>query len=319
MDALWNLISNEVGSIELTEKLFFFLILISVFFAIVAIILLISSFFDPVRTRFLSETNPTLTAVEEHSGAAKTLMAYRKVFMPSNSELLSRTELRLHHAGYHKKSSVIFYFGLRLFLTIALPVLTIFLLSLIPGISGKNILVSTSVALGLGFIGPSFVLDAIIKKRQKILQRAFPDALDLLVVCTEAGLSLNASLQKVTEEISISHPELADEMDTVLSEIQAGVDRNDALRGLVVRTGVDSIRGLMATLSQCLRFGTDIAEALRVYSEDLRDKRKQEAEALAAKIPAKIIFPMALCLLPCFILIILVPIWLNLMKSLSLF
>jgi len=162
-----------------------------------------------------------------------------------------------------------------------------------------------------------FILDKKIAKRQKNIQHAFPDALDMLVICSEAGLSLDAAIQRVTIELHFSHPILAEEFGLVIAEMQAGVDRKTAMKGLAERTGVKDVRGLMATLTQCMMFGTSVTEALRVYSEDLRDRRMQAAEETAAKIGAKMIFPLAVCLMPAFMLIVMAPVFLSLTKALN--
>ena len=190
---------------------------------------------------------------------------------------------------------------------ISLPLLVLMVTALIPGMKGQEIFQSVLVALALGFLGPSFILDKLIANRQKTIRRAFPDALDLLVVCSEAGLSLDSAIQKVAAEISISQPVLADELDIVIAETRAGIERHKALQRLVERTGVEDIKGLVSTLAQSMRFGTSIVETLKVYSEDLRDKRTQAAEAVAAKIGTKLIFPLAVCLLPAFLLVVMAP------------
>ena len=190
---------------------------------------------------------------------------------------------------------------------ISLPLLVLMVTALIPGMKGQEIFQSVLVALALGFLGPSFILDKLIANRQKTLRRAFPDALDLLVVCSEAGLSLDSAIQKVAAEISISQPVLADELDIVIAETRAGIERHKALQRLVERTGVEDIKGLVSTLAQSMRFGTSIVETLKVYSEDLRDKRTQAAEAVAAKIGTKLIFPLAVCLLPAFLIVVMAP------------
>jgi tight adherence protein C len=129
----------------------------------------------------------------------------------------------------------------------------------------------------------------------------------MIVICSEAGSSLDTALQKVAAELVISHPELASELSQVIAETRAGIERHVALQRIVERTGVEDIRGLVSTLTQSMRFGTSIAEALRLFSEDLRDKRTQAAEETAAKIGLKLIFPLGLCLLPAFLLVVLAP------------
>jgi tight adherence protein C len=191
---------------------------------------------------------------------------------------------------------------------IMLPLLVLMTTVLIPGMKSEIIYKSALAAIVLGYVGPSFILDKLITIRQKTLRRAFPDALDLMVVCSEAGLSLDAAIQKVAAEMRISQPILADELDMVIAETRAGIDRHKALQRLVERTGVEDIKGLVSTLSQSMRFGTSVSETLKVYSEELRDKRMQAAEEMAAKIGVKLIFPLGVCLLPAFLIVILSPV-----------
>jgi tight adherence protein C len=145
---------------------------------------------------------------------------------------------------------------------------------------------------------PNLVLSKLVDRRIKALRNAFPDALDLLVVCVESGLGLASAIQRVADELDVSHPELAFEMSTVNAEIRAGVARERALRNLADRTGVRDIRGLVGLLVQTMKFGTSISDALRVYSEEFRDKRMQRAEEEAAKMGTKLIFPLVFCMFP---------------------
>jgi tight adherence protein C len=139
----------------------------------------------------------------------------------------------------------------------------------------------------------------------------------LLTVCVESGLGLPQALQRVADELDVSHPELATEIAQVTAQMRAGVDRESALRGLATRTGLDDVRGLVSLLAQTLRFGTGIAEALRVYSEDFRDRRMQRAEEAAAKIGTKLIFPLVVCLFPSFFVVAIGPAMLRIMESLG--
>jgi tight adherence protein C len=138
-----------------------------------------------------------------------------------------------------------------------------------------------------------------------------PDAIDLLVVCTEAGLGLNAALLRVALAMVDIHPALAEELLLVTSEIRAGVDRSQALTNLSLRTGLDDIKGLVAVLGQSMRFGTSIAQTLRIYSEEFRDKRMQKADLEAAKLATKMIFPLTFCFLPGFFIVALGPTIVN--------
>jgi tight adherence protein C len=147
------------------------------------------------------------------------------------------------------------------------------------------------------------VLDKLVARRMKKLRDGFPDALDLLVVCVESGLGLTQALQRVADELVVSHPELALELAVVNAEIRAGVDRVGALKNLADRTGLDDIKGLVSLLVQTLKFGTGVADSLRVYSEEFRDKRMQRAEEQAAKMGTKMIFPLVLFLFPGFFIV----------------
>jgi len=163
------------------------------------------------------------------------------------------------------------------------------------------------LAAFIGMVIPNHVLDHMVERRQKRLRDAFPDALDLLVVCVEAGLGLTAAIQRVADELKFSHPELGVEFARVTAEMRAGVEREAALKSLAYRTGLEDIRGLVSLLIQTLKFGTSIGETLRVYSEEFRDKRMQRAEELAAKIGTKLIFPLVFCLFPSFFVVAIGP------------
>jgi tight adherence protein C len=154
---------------------------------------------------------------------------------------------------------------------------------------------------------PSKLLERKALKHQDILRKGFPDALDLLVVSVEAGLGFNAALDRVSRELYISHPRLAHELSIVNDEIRAGVERPQALRNLYLRTGLEDIQGLVTLIAQSLRFGTSIAESLRVYSEEYRDQRMQKAEEQAALIGTKLIFPLVLCIFPSFFIVMIGP------------
>ena len=215
--------------------------------------------------------------------------------------------MRLHYGGFHGRNSLLHYYALRMLLMILLPLSVLIVTALIPGLKSQTIFQSVLVAIAIGYVGLSFILDKLIANRQKILRRAFPEALDLLVVCSEAGLGLESAIQRVAAEIRISQPILADELDIVIAETRAGIDRHKALQRMVERTGVEDIKRLVSTLTQSMRFGTSVAATLKVYSDDLRDRRTQAAEEMAAKIGLKLIFPLAMCLLPAFMIVIMAP------------
>lgn len=307
MDFLMQLLSGLVENKQGSQWSVILMVSGAVFISAFALMSLFDDFFDPVRSRFKREINADAISLIDPDNLSEKLRKHNNVFVPSDQSLLQRTRTRLHYGGFHGRNSLLHYYALRMLLMILLPLLVLMVTVLIPGMKGETIVQSVLAAIALGYVGPSFTLDKLIANRQKILRRAFPDALDLLVVCSEAGLSLDSAIQKVAAEISISQPVLANELDIVISETRAGIDRHKALQRLVERTGVEDIKGLLSTLSQSMRFGTSIAETLKVYSEELRDKRTQAAEEMAAKIGVKLIFPLAMCLLPAFLIIVMAP------------
>jgi tight adherence protein C len=176
-----------------------------------------------------------------------------------------------------------------------------------------------AVLLGLAALGhyaPAWVLAWQVRRRQRALFEAFPDALDLLIVCVEAGLSTEAGLLRVAADIGPHSPELADELRLVNLELQAGLNREQALRGLARRTGVEEIESFVTMLLQAERFGTRIAPALRVHAEGLRTRRRQRAEEAAAKIALKLLFPLVFCIFPGLLVVLMGPAMLQIHRVL---
>ena len=302
MEHIVNVLRNSISD----DRIFLGLVFGAVFILMSIVIMLIINEFNSVRMRYKREINTK----GGYLGAAEfleNLHKHHSVFVPTNKSLLDRTIFRLHYAGFHLQNNLLNYFAIKAVLMVLLPLLTAIVMNFVPNTNSTHLFDGILVALGLGYLGPSFVLDVLIKKRQKIIQRAFPDVLDMLVISCEAGLSLDASIQKVSKEMDISHPELTSELQLVIAETRAGIERHIALRRLVERTGVDSIRALVSALTQSMRFGTNVSESLRVFAEELRDKRTQSAEEIAAKLGIKLIFPITICLLPAFLMVVLIP------------
>jgi tight adherence protein C len=151
---------------------------------------------------------------------------------------------------------------------------------------------------GAAYVVPSFYVSHRTKLRKEAIRNGLPDALDLLTVCVEAGSALDQAVHKASLELEISHPQLAEELRLITTEVRAGKPRLDAFRNFAQRTGVDEVRTLVSMLTQTDRFGTSIGDALRVHSETSRTKRRQEAEERANKVGVKLVFPLALCLFP---------------------
>jgi tight adherence protein C len=200
---------------------------------------------------------------------------------------------RLVHAGYRHPAAVTIYFGLRLVLAIGLPFLVLSL-PISWGLPRLQLVILLCLLGAAGMVGPSVWLDLRRHKRQGEIRRTLPDALDLMVVCVEAGYGINQSLARVTEEFAKRSPELSSELGLAVAETRAGKGLEGALRSLSERTGVDDVSSLVALLVQTERFGTSVANALRVHADAMRVRRMQRAEERAQKAPLKLIFPSTL-------------------------
>ncbi|MGC9531622.1 type II secretion system F family protein [Vibrio atlanticus] len=212
---------------------------------------------------------------------------------------------KLMHAGFHEKNALSVFYALKV-LSSLVGIIAGFMVYYISfGGSYNNLLIMTCVFLGT--FTPNIILSKLQKERQKKIRNGVPDALDLLVVCTESGLGFNAALGRVASELYVSQPELADELETVFAKIQAGVTMPDALRQFIDRTGLVELEGVVSLLSHASRMGGSLAQTLRDYTVDFRDKRQQAAEEIAAKIPTKMLFPMLLFIWPCFFIVALGP------------
>jgi len=262
---------------------------------------------DPVRRRLA-------TLVERRSGSGawkerlvRVLQPAAAFLQPQDTKERGNIQQKLGYAGFRAANAVPLFYAIKTGLALALLLLVSLSTGWLPKLTTTGLLLLAMLAAFVGMVLPNMVLDSMVERRRKRLRDGFPDALDMLVVCVESGLGLTAAIQRVSEELRYSHPELALELATVTAEMRAGVDREVALRGLGTRTGLEDVRGLVSLLVQTLRFGTSVAETLRVYSEEFRDKRMQKAEEMAAKIGTKLIFPLVLCLFPSFFVVAIGP------------
>jgi len=221
--------------------------------------------------------------------------------VPKSPTEVSETRALLMKAGYREARHLTIYFGLRGFLAVAALVLVI-----VTGWGQSNLTLFLALP-ALGYILPRFVLKRMIKARQMAIRLALPDALDLTVICVEAGLGLDQALQRVAQELQSAHTELADELGLVHLEMRAGKPRAEALRNLALRTGVDDVRALVSVLVQTDRFGTGISQALRVHSDALRVERRQRAEEAAAKVSVKMVPVLVFLIFPAMFIVSLGP------------
>jgi tight adherence protein C len=271
---------------------------------------------DPARRRLQEITSEGDGQPEVGFGhvLAGVLQPVERFVLPHGAER-EGTQQRLQYAGYRSASAVTTFYGMKLALAMLFLVGWSMIASFLPKLSWGRITFIAIVVCFVGMLLPSIWLDRKVKARHKLLRDGFPDALDLLNVCVESGLGLAQALQRVADELDVSHPELASEIAQVTAQMRAGVERETALRGLATRTGLDDVRGLVSLLAQTLRFGTGISDALRVYSEEFRDKRMQRAEEAAAKIGTKLIFPLVICLFPSFFVVAIGPAMIRLSEA----
>jgi tight adherence protein C len=222
----------------------------------------------------------------------------------------------LVHAGYRKPSAPALFWGARLALTVGLGMLG-FTMAPVLGARPFVGVVAALYLAAIGYVAPIFIIRSKARARQKQITLALPDAIDLLVVCVEAGLGINQAMLRIAQEIHHVSILLAQELHMTNLEIRAGRPRNEALRNLTERTGVEDVRGLMSTLVQAERFGTPIGPALRVHAETLRDKRKQRAREAAAKTTIKLVFPLVLCIFPAMFVVLIGPGMIQIMETLG--
>lgn len=234
--------------------------------------------------------------------------------MPKSPSEVGATSKKLMKAGYKRKSAVQIFFGIKVLMIVGLPMLFYF-----SGVAKKlppdNLIILMLACLVGGYILPDFILSSRVTARQMRIQVALADALDLLVVCVEAGLGLDQAILKTAEELRITHPDICDELNLVSLELRAGKPRREALKNLADRTGVEDINGLVSMLIQTDRFGTSIAQSLRVHSDSLRTKRRQRAEERAHKVSVKLVFPLVFLIFPSMFVVILGPGLITIMNS----
>jgi tight adherence protein C len=279
----------------------------TVFLFALGVSFLVLATMDPVRRRLGEIAVDAKAHSELAARILKVLEPINRFLLPTKGSERGKMEQRLVYAGLRSANALPLFYAIKTGLALLFLLAVVTSSAWLPQWSATRLVFVAMFAAFVGLMLPNYVLDHIVERRQKRLRDAFPDALDLLVVCVEAGLGLTAAIQRVAEELKFSHPELGAEFAQVTAEMRAGVEREAALKALSSRTGLEDIRGLVSLLIQTLKFGTSIGETLRVYAEEFRDKRMQRAEELAAKIGTKLVFPLVFCLFPSFFVVAIGP------------
>lgn len=262
--------------------------------------------------RFLNVAAPVREskfADQQTQRARKALSSVGKLVAPKASSS-SRSQLLMLRAGIRNPDAILAVTGAKVILPIALM-----LIAVVTGLYRWNPVMVLAIAALAGYLIPEGWLVSRVHARQHRLRQAIPDGLDLLVICVESGLGLDHALLRVSEELQVAHPELSEELQLVNAEMRVGKSRTEALRELGRRTGLDDIKSLVAMLVQTERFGTSIAQSLRVFSDDLRLKRRQRAEEAAAKVSVKMVPVLVLFIFPALMVVILGPAFLAIMRT----
>jgi tight adherence protein C len=255
-----------------------------------------------------SATNVLLEQVQLAETTDPTLRQLSKI-VPKSPKEMTRLRRRLGMAGLHDLRAAIVYS----LSEIGLPVVVG--LSAVMTIGGSDGLVIGAIAAVFGYLAPGIWLHRRTTQRQKKIHNGLPDALDLFIVCMEAGSSLDQAIVKASEELEISHPELTQELRFITTEIRAGKPRLEAFKNFANRTGVDDVRALVAMLVQTDRFGTSVAQALRTHASTSRTKRRQAAEERAGKVGVKLVFPLVLCLFPAVYVVCMGPVVIRIYRA----
>ncbi len=285
-------------------------------FLVAAIIILMFSNKEPLEARLMEvASRPVVGTTEEvpgttgiagvASGITGLLKPVRDLIMSSDEDMAYRLSL----AGFRKPHHLEMYTAAKMLLPIAAIVAATF--------AGSNAIAVGLVGVVVGFLAPDFVVTHMVTHRKEIISKALPDALDLLVICMEAGLGIDQAMVRVGEVVRLTCPELADEFLIINREQRAGKPRLDAWRSMAERVDIDYVRQFVSMLVQTERFGTPIANALGQFADGLRLRRMQAAEELAAKAGVKLLFPLVLCIFPCVFVVLLGPPALNIAKGLA--
>ena len=240
-------------------------------------------------------------------------LARWSMLLPKSTKDMSILERRLAAAGYRSLSAAVVLRGAQ----IVLPAALVLISYLLVGLSSRTGWLTAVLAGVFGYLAPDFVLSYRVSNRRKQIRNGLPDVLDLLIVCLEAGRSLDQSVVKASEELAIAYPALAEELRTLTTETRAGKPRIEAFKNLAQRTQVEDVRALVAMLVQTDRFGTSVAQALRTMADDMRTKRRQAAEEMAAKVGVKLVFPLVFFMFPALYMVILGPAFIQFFRVFS--
>ena len=229
------------------------------------------------------------------------------LLLPPEGEARNRLQARLTHAGLYRSWSLRVFLGVKVLLVAGLPVAVALVPWLLGLLKPSTAAVAGTVAAGLGLLAPGLWLDSRTRRHQGELRRGLPDALDMLVLCLEGGVSMTSAIQRVAGELQAAHPVLGGEINIIQREMQMGLSAGDAIKKFADRCDLEEVRNLASVLLQSERFGAGVVKALRLHADGARVERQQRAEELAQKAAVKILFPTLLCIFPAIFIVILGP------------
>ena len=235
--------------------------------------------------------------------------------MPASPKDMSVMQRRLIKAGIRSPNALKMLYGAKVGLGVLLPI-AMGMLVLGSSAEPTNKMMAVVASAAMGFFGPNEYVNIVVRRRQKLISRALPNALDLMVVCVESGLGLDQAILQVAKELDHAHPEISEEFAFVNLELKAGKRRNEALKNLADRSGVEDLKKLVAVLIQADRFGTGVAQSLRAHSDYMRVQARQIAEEKAAKLGVKLVFPIFFCILPSLFIVTVGPVAVTIVREL---
>jgi tight adherence protein C len=306
-----------------TEQIF---ALILIFVAVVAGVLgtayAIFGGVGRLRNRLRGLSDETPISVNKEMGvwqkrALRAAAPIAKLATPESEEDISKLRMRFMHAGYRDSSAPSIYFAAKALLALALPGAMILVSKALSfEFSQQKFLFFLLFLAAIGYYLPSAIVSWQTRIRQRELFEAFPDSIDLMIVCVEAGLALDMAINRSAAEMRLRSPILADELDLVAMDLRVGSTRERALKNFANRTGLEEISTFVAMLIQADRFGTSLGESLRVHADGLRTRRRMRAEEAAAKIALKMLFPLIFCIFPSLMLVLLGPAFIQISRTL---
>ncbi|MGF1702937.1 type II secretion system F family protein [Photobacterium makurazakiensis] len=302
MDYIITLIDSFIGNQQITKWLFLGLAFLSTAALTISVGIIINNAFNPLKQR-LHTISGVKDKQSQSSGGKqfdKTLESIEKYVTPKSKTEQINTRQLLMHAGYENSSALTTFYAIKVILSIFALISTVIATKFFPELTTQKTVTYILLAVAIAMFSPNIILKRLAENRVKALRNAFPDALDLLVVTSEAGLGFQAALNRVANEIDSVSPELSHELQLVCQKARVGIPTPVALNQFVERTGLTELQGLISIIAQSIKLGASMADTLRVYADEFRDRRMQKAEEEAAKIGTKMIFPLIVCIWPGF-------------------